>query len=244
MGRLGRGTYTSAYDLAGRRTRLTHPGGFFVQYSHLVTGKLSQLNEWNPSTGGVGYVVATFGYDISGRRTSLTRGNGTVTNYEYDDASRLRTLTEKLAGTAHDQILGFGYNPAGQVTSNTRSNDLFSVTPVTGIHTTPANGLNQVVIVNALPTAHDARGNMTGVALHYDPLGRLVQVTGTPVTRFTHDGANIIAEWDGSNSFQRRYVYAGGELLMQYEGSGISDHRYFHSDCEALSWRRATAARR
>jgi len=247
-----RGTYASTFDLAGRRTRLTHPDGFFVQQSWLVTGELSQINEWNPSTGGVGYVLATFGYDLLGRRTSLTRGNGTVTTYAYDPASRLQTLSQDVAGTAHDLSLGFAYNPVGQITSNTRSNDLFSVTPALGTQTSPVNGLNQAVSVNGAATSHDTRGNMIsdgaatygytsdnlmttgpgGILLYYDPFNRLVQVTGSPPVRFTYDGPHLIAEWDVQNNFLRRYVYADGidEPLVRYEGPGIWGRTYFHAD--------------
>ena len=39
------GTYSSTYDPAGRRTRLTHPDGFFVQQDYLVTGEMERIRE-------------------------------------------------------------------------------------------------------------------------------------------------------------------------------------------------------
>ena len=65
----------------------------------------------------------TYSYDDLGRRTSLSRGNGTGTSYSFDPASRLSQLVENLGGTANDLTLGFSYNPAIQITQNTRSND-------------------------------------------------------------------------------------------------------------------------
>ncbi|HZF93411.1 MAG TPA: RHS repeat-associated core domain-containing protein [Allosphingosinicella sp.] len=242
-----RGTYTSRYDLAGRRTRITHPDGFFVQQDWLVTGELSAIRE-NGAASGAG-VLASFGYDILGRRTSLTRGNGTTTSYAYDPASRLSQMIQDAAGGAHDLTLGFTYNPAGQITQNTRSNGLFSVTPAAGVQDSSVNGLNQVTALNSTATAHDARGNMTsdgtsaftytsenlmtggaGAALSYDPLGRLAQVSAASVTRFGRDGGNLVAEHDGSDALQRRYVHAGGELLVEYDGSGTASRRYLHAD--------------
>jgi RHS repeat-associated protein len=79
---------------------------------------------------------------------------------------------------------------------------------------------------NPMPTgAH-------GMPLHNDPFNRLVQVTGTSVTRFTHDYDAIVAEWNGSDVLQRRYVHAPGidEPLVQYEGSGTTGRRYLHAD--------------
>ena len=47
------GTLTSAWDIAGRRTRLTHPDGFYVDQDYLVTGELQHIRE-NGAASGVG----------------------------------------------------------------------------------------------------------------------------------------------------------------------------------------------
>ena len=244
-----RGTYTSAFDLAGRRTRLTHPDGFFVDYDRMTTGEVTKIRE-NGATSGVG-VLATFGYDDRGRRTSLTRGNGTVTTYAYDRPSRLTQLTHDVPDAARDLTLGFAYNPAAQIVSNSRSNDAFAQTPLAGTQTATPNGLNQLSQVNGTATSHDARGNMTndgsasyayrsdnamtngaGTPLLYDPLGRLTLVLSGAWTRFAYDGANIVAEQDAIEQLQRRYVHADGvdEPIVQYEGSGTSTRRFLHAD--------------
>jgi YD repeat-containing protein len=38
----------------------------------------------------------------------------------------LSGLTHNLAGTASDVTFGYAYNPAGQITSRTRSNDAYA----------------------------------------------------------------------------------------------------------------------
>jgi RHS repeat-associated protein len=246
------GTVTSAYDIGGRRTRITHADGFYVDQDHLVTGEVSAIRE-NGATSGVG-VLASFAYDDCGRRTSLTRGNGTSTSYTYDAASRLSQLTDNPAGTTHDQTLGFSYNPASQIVSNTRSNDLFSwAGNSAGTTNSTANGLNQITAVGGTSTSHDTRGNMTadglgkafgyssenllnsasgGVTLSYDPSMRLYQVAGATTTRFAYDGADLIAEYNASNTLQRRYVHGPGsdEPLVWYEGTGTTDRRFLHAD--------------
>jgi YD repeat-containing protein len=156
------GTVISAFDLVGRRLRITHPDGFYVAQDYLITGEMKSIRE-NGAVSGVG-VLATFAYDDLGRRTSLTRGNGTSMSYSYDAVSRLASLTDNPAGTTHDQTLGFGYNPASQIVSNTRSNDLFSwAGNSVGTTASTANGLNQITVHGGTNTAHDAR--------------RLVQIT-------------------------------------------------------------------
>jgi RHS repeat-associated protein len=71
-----------------------------------------------------------------------------------------------------------------------------------------------------------------GVTLAYDPALRLYQVTGAATTRFLYDGADSIAEYNGSNVLQRRFVHGPGadEPLVWYEGVGTADRRFLHVD--------------
>ena len=51
---------------------------------------------------------------------------------------------------------------------------------------------------------------------------RLYSVTGTSTSRFAYDGANAIAEYDGSNALQQRTVFGPGvdEPIVQYDSAG------------------------
>jgi RHS repeat-associated protein len=71
-----------------------------------------------------------------------------------------------------------------------------------------------------------------GATLDYDPALRLYQVVGAATTRFGYDGVNAIAEYNGSNVLQRRYVFGTGadEALVQYEGAGTTDRRFMSAD--------------
>jgi RHS repeat-associated protein len=57
-------------------------------------------------------------------------------------------------------------------------------------------------------------------------------VGGGVTTRFQYDGAAAIAEYNGSNVLQRRFVHGPGvdEPIVWYEGSGTSDRRWLHQD--------------
>lgn len=246
------GTIAYQYDLAGRRTRMTYPGtGLFVDYDYLVTGEVTKIRE-NGVTSGVG-LLAIYAYDDLGRRVSLTRGNGTTATYGYDGASRLAQLAENMIGTTHDLTLGFAYSPASQIVLNTRSNDLYRFNgQAIGTTASTVNGLNQLLTTGGATPTYDGRGNMTsdgtktygynlenqltsatgGVTLAYDPALRLYQVTGAATTRFLYDGPDMIAEYDGSNALQRRYVHGPGadEPIVWYEGSGTGDRRFLHAD--------------
>ncbi|QNG45754.1 RHS repeat domain-containing protein [Sphingobium yanoikuyae] len=247
------GTTSYQYDSAGRRTRMTWADGFYVNYDYDVTGNVTAIRE-NGATSGTG-VLAIYGYDNLGRRSSFTRGNGTSTSYGYDPASRLTSLAQNLSGTANDLTIGYAYNPANEIRQRTSSNDAYAWNGHVALNRNYAtNGLNQYSTSGSLVLNYDSRGNMTGgggqrgyayssenyltgasnpgVGLTYDPLGRLYQTTESATTRFAYDGADLIAEYNGSNAMTRRYVHGPGddEPIVWYEGAGTSGKRWLHAD--------------
>ena len=255
-GPLGTTAYT--YDIAGRRTNMEWEDDFDISYDYLVTGDLIKIRE-EGATSGVG-VLATYAYDDLGRRTSLTRGNGSVQSYSFDAVSRLTQVADDLSGTSYDQTLGFSYTPASQISAVTRSNDSYAWAGHSNLNRNyTANGINQYSAITSIDPApsYDTRGNLTsagaatygyssenlltsatgGVALAYDPAGRLYQSAGgSPgLTRFAYDGGDLIAEYTETNNVNvlvRRYVHGPGsdEPLVWYEGSGTGDRRFLHTD--------------
>jgi RHS repeat-associated protein len=246
------GTVTSDWDLAGRRIRITHPGGtYYVDQDYLVTGEMSAIRE-NGATTGLG-VIAAFAYDSRGRRISLTRGNGTTTTYAYDDASRLSQLVQNPLGTAQDLTAGFGYNPASQIVSHSRSNEAYTFTRAAGATASSVNGLNQVTTHGAGSVTHDARGNvtseggrtfsyssenlLTGVTASgwtqtygYDPLLRFTATTGGGLPRsFAYDGDNLLVT-DRNGQFLARFVYGPGENERLYQLDNQGRRNWFHAD--------------
>lgn len=246
------GTLATDYDVAGHRTQMTWPDGFYVSYDYLVTGELADVRE-NGATSGIG-VLATYSYDDLGRRTTLTRGNGTVTSYQYDSVSRLQQLTHDLSGTPADETVGLSYNPADQVATRTSSNDEYAWTEnQNASQSYSANWLNQYTAVGNTVPVYDARGNLTNfgtgvygyssenlltsapgsVSLSYDPAGRLYQVSSSATTtNFMYDGDRLVAEYNTSNQLLRRYVFgsAEDEPLVWYEGNGTATRRWLHAD--------------
>jgi RHS repeat-associated protein len=241
----------SQYDAAGRRTRLTWRDGFYVDYDYNLTGEVTAIRE-NGATSGIG-VLGIYIWDNLGRRVSITRGNGTTTNYVYDAASRLHQLAQDLAGTGDDLVLGFGHNPAGQIVSNTRSNDAYAWTGHYAVNRNyTADGLNQYTAAGTVTPTYDARGNLTSAGgatysytsenrlakvpgstnLAYDAAGRLYYLSAGD-TAFHYDGHSLIMEADHQGgAIRRRYVHGPGvdEPLVWYEGAGTSDRRWLHAD--------------
>ena len=248
------GANTSQYDLAGRRTRLTHGDGFYVTYDYLVTGEVSAIRE-NGAASGAG-VLGTYAYGPLGQRLSLTRGNGVVSSYAYDPLLRLASLGHDMAGAAQDVTSSFTYNPASQIASRTRSNDAYAWNGAVAVNRPyTSNGLNQHTQSGSTALGYDGRGNLSSsgalnysytpenrlavanggaagqVLLSYDAVGRLVLVATPSFNYFNYDGDQIVLEFSVS-AILRRYVYGPGEdePLVWYEGAGITDKRYLHAD--------------
>jgi len=174
------------------------------------------------ATSGAG-VLATFAYDDLGRRASVTRGNGASTSYGWDAVSRLSQLSHDFNGTTHDLTLTYAYNPASQIVSTTRSNDLYSWTGHgSGTTASTADGLNRLASHGSATPAYDTRGNLTwdgtfaytyssenllastgnSGTLEYDPLMRFYR---NYTTYFIHDGSQLIGEYY-NGSIVNRYV--------------------------------------
>ena len=159
-------------------------------------------------------------------------------------------------------IWSFTRNPAGQIASRTRDNDLYAWTGAVNVDRNyVANGLNQYTAAGNVSFGYDANGNLTSdgqftfgydienrlvttgggstsATLRYDPLGRLYEVNGsaTGITRFLHDGSDLVAEYNGSGTLLRRYVHGAAkgmdDPLVWFESSGVADaaRRYLFAD--------------
>jgi RHS repeat-associated protein len=247
------GAKTFGYDLAGRRTHMAWKDGVRIDYTYLVTGEMKTIAENAAAVPGA-VTLATFGYDDRGNRTKLTRGNGTVTDYSTDAVSRLQSMAQSFPASSTNNLqLGFAYNPAGQIVTNERSNNLYSWRGATvGTTASTPNALNQIASANGVGFSYDAKGNLTSngtrsysydaenrlatagtASFYYDPLGRLVWFTGSGGALFDYEGSRLVTEVDGiTYAIRRRFVHGPGsdEPLVWYEGTGTGDRRWLHAD--------------
>jgi RHS repeat-associated protein len=251
-------TTTYAYDLAGRRTRMTWLDGFYVLYNRHVTGDVFNIMENGQSTGPG--VLGSYFYNDLGQLTGLYRGNGAATLYGYDPVGRLVHLVQDLGGTAHDASTTFTYNPASQIASITRDNDIYKWNGHYNIDRPyTVNGLNQLTTAGSVALGYDGRGNLTSSGsstysytsenrlatspqtttyLGYEPSGnqilQLYQGGTATDTRFGWSGGAMISEMNAATggTITRRYVHGPGAdaPLVWYEGAGTTDKRWLIPD--------------
>ncbi len=246
------GTTTFGYDLAGRRTSIVYPSttALTINYAYLVTGELDTIKQSTT-------LLADYGYDNLGNRTGVTFSNGASQVFSYDPVGRLSQLTNDLSGTTNDLTATFSYNPASQIVSTVRTGDAYAWTGHgNGSTAYTQNGLNQQATVGGAPANWDSKGNLTtepqsgktygyssenlltsasgGVTLTYDPALRLSQTVGAATTKFLYDGADAIAEHNGTGALQRRFVFdpTTGQPVLWYEGTGTAatNRRYLGQD--------------
>lgn len=238
------GAYAWAYDLAGRRTRITWPDGFYADYDYDLSNLVTRIRE-NGATSGAG-VLANYTYDNLGRRTAVTRGNGVSTSYGYDGASRLTSLAHDLPSTANDVAWTYGFSPAGQIVSRTTSNSAFVYSPAAGTTAYANNGRNQVTSAGGAAVTYDARQNVatdgtnayvydalnrltavTGVATYsYDPDSRLFQESATAAYRFRYEADQPLAAYSSTGAVFNRFI----------PGPRVDERAGWHSENDTRYW--------
>jgi RHS repeat-associated protein len=251
------GTIGYEYDAAGRRTRLTWPGGFYVTYDYFDNGALAHIRE-NGAASGPG-VLATFTYDALGRRTRLDRGNGAATTYDYDGLSRLAGLHHLFAGGAGDVAWSYDYNPASGLRTTARDNDSYAWAGHYAVDRNYiTNGRNQYVAAGTTGFGYDLNGNLTSDGtrgFEYNAENRLTvgyigaahqeliddsrdrlfrYYDGTANRWLLYDGTDLIAEVAGSGATLQRYVHGLGEdePLVRYDVAGTGERHWLHADAQ------------
>jgi len=235
-------TLTYSYDSASRRSKLTHPDNFYINYAYDATGALTSIKEKGSKT------LVSYGYNSQGRLTSLTRSNGITSHINQDTLGR---VTQFNHGSINDST--FSHNPASQIVNRQVTNSDFQISvPNQSSQAYSVNNLNQYTQIAGKTLSHDSNGNLTAfdnwsynynahnrlisatksgtnLALSYDAIGRLASSSlNNTRTDFLYDGEELVGEYNSSGTLVNRYVHGIGndDPLVWYLGSGTTDSRY------------------
>jgi RHS repeat-associated protein len=209
----GRGCMiTFGYDLLNRLTGKTYSGGgvdcsgSYVEYTYTGgyrTGMTDesgstawaydargQMIEENKVIGGSSFTTR-FTYDAMGRLQTLTYPDGEEVTNHYDSAGYL----DEIQGTL-TYLTNAGYNLQGQIESLTLGNNVpvsYEYDPVrhllNSIEVGPDGSLLQIGYPEYDPVGNLAQMVWDGLTLDYayDPLNRLIGVTGDEDREYTYD---------------------------------------------------------
>jgi len=233
------GTVTSTWDLAGRRTSIAYPvvskvANLTVSYNYLATGEVSSIVDGATT-------LASYAYDGLGNRSGVTYGNSTSQTYSYDTLYRLSKLTSALAGSTYDSCATFGYNPASQLTSTTRSTPLCTSTTnaygwdgaanVNRGYT--VNPLNQYTSAGSSNFTYGLKGNLMSsdsTYYCYDSESRMISVgTSTNCSAsatLAYDPAGRLSSFTASGT-TTNFAYDGLNLIAEYNGSLLTNRYVF-----------------
>ncbi len=245
-------TLTYQYDANGNRTRITHPDGVYFRSSYDGVDRLQ--NYWWAAPGGNEVAFGSVTYNANGQRAGITRGASSTT-YGYGQDQRLASLSQNFANSVGNDAQAYTYNPAGQVSQETRSNPTFAFTARYNVSRNyNANGLNQYASTASTTGAgttnntfcHDANGNLIadGVYVYlYDIENRLIekrQKATTNCAAFAYDGPVVaqmrydpmgpLFETIGPATGTTHMLYDGDKLAAEYDGTGALLRRYFWGD--------------
>jgi RHS repeat-associated protein len=235
-------TVSYLYDAEGNKTQITFPDQNYVIYTYDGLNRPSLIQRSGTST------IASYTYNEMGQRWTMSGGVGTT--YLYDGIGRVTSIKNSLSNSTYNFNYSFSYNPASQIDSLTKSNNMFAFAGTYNVNRSyQVNGLNQYTTAGSASFGYDADGNLASdgsttfkydvenrlrdasgahtAALRYDPLGRLYETVGTSgTTRFLYDGDALIGEYDASGNLLRRYVHgadaSADDPLAWYEGSSFS----------------------
>ena len=231
-------TVSHQYDSEGARTETAFPDGQRFWTARDGLGRATEM--YQGPLGSTSTNMVAFAYNAASQLGYFARRFGDATAYGYDGAGRLSAQEDSVGGAPGYTRSEFVYNPAGQLTGESRSNDNYAWTGSQAVSRNYAvNGQNQYsgTVSNGTPSAtfaYDANGNLTSdgtttfaydvenrlisatgaktATLVYDPLGRLFQVSSpaTGITQFVYDGDELVAEYNGSGTLLKRYLHGDG----------------------------------
>jgi len=240
-------TISYQYDSDSDRTQVTHPDAANFTYAYDGMDRLSGLYEG----AGTATPLTIVAYRTDGLLSSRSETGGSSVSYGYDAGGRLNSQSDAFSGGSGNVTWALGYNPASQITTDSRSNNSYAWTGAVAVNRnyTP-NGLNQYTSAGSTNFTYDANGDLTAdgtwtytydaenrlthatgagkdVTLSYDPLGRLYFVGGSNVgdVTFIYDGDALVAEYNSAGTMTNRYVHgsnaAADDPLVWYIGSAV-----------------------
>ncbi|MBA0127928.1 DNRLRE domain-containing protein [Haloechinothrix sp. YIM 98757] len=191
------------YDDAGRRTRVSAPGGDNV-YSYDDRGNLLSAEGPSGST--------EFSWGDDGRLVQATTEAGTG-EYGYDAAGRLSTATDPVSGAT----ASYGYDDAGRV----------STVDYGGVSRSYDYDESGRLVQDAFATDD---GEVGSIAYGYDDAGRLTSkttsgVAGAAQNTYTYDQAGRLSSWNDGDSTVDYTWDDAGNLVGRGDETAVFNER-------------------
>ena len=230
------------HDPDGNRTRITYPDGNWWQQDY------DGLNRptWLSYAGSYGQQYLNYNGD--GTAQAANKANGTSVAFSYDGVQRMAGFSLDAAGMTSDSGWTLGRNPASQLVSLARSNDLYAYAPANATTAYAIDGLNRTTQVAGASVSYDGNGNLTGdpgamsggasaTTFTYDSENRLVSASGAHGATLAYDPLDRLYALTSGGTITT-FLYDGDALVAEYEGSTLL-RRHIHwpgADVPVATW--------
>jgi RHS repeat-associated protein len=230
------------YDAAGNRNRITYPVSKNVIYTYDADNRLWTVTDWLSS----GQTI--YNYDGMGVLRSITNANGTSRNLTYDNAYRLKGISNRF-GSIPINSYTLTLNDVNIPLSIERNEPLSLTVPAASNTNYTYNFANQIETSGSVSFTHDLLGNLNGAndgrILDFDYANRLIQTTisgdmrtyiydafgnriartiGGNQTRYLLDlnggMSQVLADMNSSNAVNNYFIYGDGSLLSRISSMG------------------------
>ncbi len=193
------------YDGAGRRTRMTDHTGFTWRYTYDALGRMRELRNTADQ------VMIGYTYDSVGRLSRKDMANGTATTYQYDAQGRFTRLTNLGQGGGVSSMFEYAYDSMGRIKD---------VNTLEGLRSYEYDALGQLTSVilpggRSIQYEYDAAGNRISAvdssagAINYG-VNNLNQYATASATTFAYDlDGNLISKQDASGTTTYGYDVRG-----------------------------------
>ncbi len=206
-------TWTTAYDLAGNRQRLTYPDGSYAQYTHDPAGRLTQAAHYNAA-----HALQrnyTYTYDAQGN-TLQENDDGQASSYTYDLLNRLESAL------LPEGNFTFAYDAASNLLSAAGPHGNSAYTYDLSNHRLTGQGTTYTY--DDLGRRIQEEGALGKRTFTYDEEARLTQATSsvwddTDIVHIVYDaqGQMVNIQDGASNTFLLQY---NGRTEAELDGSG------------------------
>lgn len=204
--------YSIGYDQNGNRTSIGFPNGVTERTTFNSDGQLTAITGSTSSA-----TLTSFSYSYTNPTTnqqtglpySVTDTAARTTSYAYDNGNQLTSAVQKSSTGSQLASYGYGYDPAGNLTSKT----------VNGTGTTfsynAANELTSASGGMSMTYSYDGNGDLTsrsdGTRISLNPAGQITSITPP-------SGTAIPMTYTGIGETQR---IGNGSTSYQYDGTGL-----------------------
>lgn len=228
----GSKTFTNVLDANGNVTKTTWDDGYFVDRVYDELNRMTTIKFNGSAT-----PAATYTWDALSRPSAISRKNGTSTAFVWEIDNDLSSISQSFTGPTllpGTLTYSYAYNAAGELSSQNVSDSLYMWHPssVGTVTYGTADSANHYPTVAGITQFYDGNGNLSQQgATNFYSYNTELQLnsftTGGVTTSYNYDAFGNMVQKSVGAAVSRSY-YLGDTLMGDYSGTGVLQNRYVY----------------